>query len=954
MGATIHPHKGYLNTNFNIHVTGHEEEYSVYQKGDCDKCLIATGIVRPNEPHVLNMAQPGDYVVSFNNRDEISIRIEDGYKFGGSKYKTSFIFDDCPWCFVIMHDRTYFYNRKTKRSFVEPISPDQVTEINEDFVIFENDNQVERTIFSLVEEKPILCISDIVTFNKSVVVWGESFDHKRELCIYVLGPEFNTIDRFVFDGYIVDHENGNIIFYEGNTIKKFSISEYNGSTTYQTTILGTLVNVVAPNLAVSYRELDNKKELIIRNIDKDVVVTTITLEGYLAEINRKKLIDIPQRHKQISNFDFSVVDVPELTLSALYNKVYIYPCEWDVFYSVETISLERNCGQYTQRTSKSKLYSVNTGVEISIQQAEGNFSLFGNAICFYNGVESYVRSEKYQGAGYCKGGAIYSYDNNIYMYNNTCLYKLSCNGYWDNGREINLDFSLFDDFGIVKNEDTDICKTLSGINLGKWEFKYNYNNSKYIKTSENYIFSGNRRIKTTDLKVPNSLSESLRLGLFVDSDEVCICNLEGIKYTSERVMEDVYDSTEYHDVLLSEDGKSIMHKDGDKAITFNIGTGVSQTYDNLSYIKHINGIRPLFSTPTSLQPVLINPITKQRIKATEMSACQFVSPNGELYADTRLKEYIEHYYVETGTLISNEEFKELRTKITYPWSEKQGSTAWEKVTENRKQLILDHFEYLNEKYPKLFKDDLTGNKWADSVLDAKNQYSVEHFLNRLYGVRGIAVIRKSYDDSEYSRIDLGAPLMYINYVSFSYDCKYVAIAGYRDSGGLFIIYDLETKSTVVHEDTGRAVWNVSFSAKNALASYTSNPKTMFAGSKDEYINMCERDRIIEAYNFLTFSPDGKYFALSQQGYISKYDINGNVRDNWGHQPSSLVDIRSVLSQGNTLTEFSDLGDSGISETSRRASVASVSFSNDNKRLMMVGEDGVVIIRNLHLENYASK
>lgn len=76
MGATIHPHKGYLNTNFNVHVTGHEEEYSVYQKGDCDKCLIATGIVRPNEPHVLNIAQPGDYVVSFNDSDEINIHIE--------------------------------------------------------------------------------------------------------------------------------------------------------------------------------------------------------------------------------------------------------------------------------------------------------------------------------------------------------------------------------------------------------------------------------------------------------------------------------------------------------------------------------------------------------------------------------------------------------------------------------------------------------------------------------------------------------------------------------------------------------------------------------------------------------------------------------------------------------------------------------------------------------------
>ena len=419
-------------------------------------------------------------------------------------------------------------------------------------------------------------------------------------------------------------------------------------------------------------------------------------------------------------------------------------------------------------------------------------------------------------------------------------------------------------------------------------------------------------------------------------------------------MEDVYDSTEYHDVLLSEDGNCIMHKDGDKAITFDIGTGFSQTYANMSYIKHINGIRPLFAIPTSLQPVLVNPVTKQRIEAKEMSNFQFVSPDGKLYADTRLKEYIEHYDLETGALVSNEEFRELRAKYTYPWNEKQGSTAWEIIIGNRKQLILEHFEYLNEKYPKLFKDDLTGNKWDDSVLDTTDRYDVEHFLGRLYGERGIAVIRKSNDDSEYSRIDLGSPLKYINYVSFSYDSKYVAIAGYRNSGGLFLVYDLETKSTIVHEDTSRAVWNVAFSAINALASYTSNPKTLFAANKEEYINMCDRDRIIEGHNFLTFSPDGMYFASSQQGYISKYDINGNVRDNWGHQPSSLVDIRSVHSQENTLTEFSDLGDSGISETSRRTSVASVSFSNDNKRLMMVGNDGVVIIRNLHLENYAGK
>lgn len=158
----------------------------------------------------------------------------------------------------------------------------------------------------------------------------------------------------------------------------------------------------------------------------------------------------------------------------------------------------------------------------------------------------------------------------------------------------------------------------------------------------------------------------------------------------------------------------------------------------------------------------------------------------------------------------------------------------------------------------------------------------------------------------------------------------------------------------MHEDTARAVWNVAFSANNALAAYTSNPMTFFAANEDEFLSMCNKGKIMEGNNFLTFSPDGEYFALSQQGYISKYDKYGNARDNWGHQPSSLVEIRRTLAKESKLIAYSDLGDSGISETSHCESVASVSFSNDNKRLMMVGNDGVVIIRNLHFDDYASK
>lgn len=104
-------------------------------------------------------------------------------------------------------------------------------------------------------------------------------------------------------------------------------------------------------------------------------------------------------------------------------------------------------------------------------------------------------------------------------------------------------------------------------------------------------------------------------------------------------------------------------------------------------------------------------------------------------------------------------------------------------------------------------------------------------------------------------------------------------------------------------------------------------------------------------------------ALSEQGYVSKYDQFGNERSQWGHRPSSLVEIRQSVNPKRILMRFNDLSEynnsndrheSGIEDTYKRHSVASVSFSNDNKKLMMVGKDGVVIIRNLHLEENADE
>ena len=954
MGATIHPHKGYLNTNFNIHVTGHEEKYSVYQKGDSDKCLITTGIARPNEPHILNIAQHGDFVVSFNDSDEINIHIEDGYKFGGSTYKTSFIFDDCPWCFVVMHDRTYFYNRETKRSFVEPISPDKITEINEDYVILENGKQVERTIFSLVEEKPILCICDIIVHNRKVIVWTENIEGKDELCVYVLGTNIKTIEKFRYDGYVIDEANGNIIFYEGNTIKRFSLSEYNSAINCKTTIYGKIISVVAPNIAVSYRELYSRNELTISSLETGKVIRCINLDGFLAEINGKELINIWQRQKQISEFDFSATDVPELSISASYCKVFIYPCEWDIFYSLESTSFARSNGKSINRSSQAKLYSVNSGVNVEIKQARGKFFTSGNAICFSNGLESFVRSTNYDGSGYSDKGEVYIDSNSIYLYKDSCLYKLSRNGYWDDKREINLDFSRFDEFGIVKDKETEICQTLSGVTLGKWKFQTNYD-FRYVRTSEFYIFFGAKRIKATVLELPKSISASLKFGLSYSRDGMFLCHLKDGNYVQEPILEGIYDTSNYKDVLLSENGLQIMHRDQKQSIVQTIDNGDTQIYENLSYVSHVNGIRPLFVSPCSLLPRIVNPISGQTIDCNLLKQYQFVSPNGELYAETNLDAYTEYYHLITKKCILSEEYIALRKKYSYGSASKD-SERYQEVLNMRISFVKENIDFLKTKELEKGAVNRSESEWIDYFANRNN--IDKDFTNHFIEKRGVAVIKSTSTQAIVEKIHFGEPLWFLNYVSFSQDNRYVALGGrYPDDsskGGLLLVYDLANHKRIAFNTSSWAVWTTAFTKNGLLGAYSSEPIT-YLGKLDSEMEIDS----IEDRSFLTFSPDGKFVALSNLGYTSKYDKHGNERLVWGHQPSTNVYIAQSDSPSESIKVFDDLSDEDLVGCSNRKhnfskTVASVSFSNDNKRLMMVGNDGVVIIRNLHLENYASK
>ena len=214
------------------------------------------------------------------------------------------------------------------------------------------------------------------------------------------------------------------------------------------------------------------------------------------------------------------------------------------------------------------------------------------------------------------------------------------------------------------------------------------------------------------------------------------------------------------------------------------------------------------------------------------------------------------------------------------------------------------------------------------------------------------------------KIDLGIPLWFLNYVSFSFDGKMMSVAGrYPDNtqdensgsiSGLFLLYDIEKDKITFRKTNTNAVWVSAFNKDNLVACYDSCPGSyiMDAETPDSKIIRMENDshagqnRIL-GRSFLCFSPSGKLMAMSKQGYV-RYE-NATEERPWGHQPSTCVYIRSSKDLNNDIAQFNDHG-SGISGVATRArTVSMVAFSPDDSKMLSVSNDGVVVVRNLHIE-----
>lgn len=970
MSTSIHPYKGYLNTQYRVFVKSKGPlRFQVYSADKEDGQAVLDGVVEPNQPYSINMQSAGEYVIKFEDGSTHNFKVEDGYRYGGSKLKKAFIFDDCPWAFVIMHDRTYFYNRQTQQSYMEPIAPDEIEEIAFDHVMFKSNKYNELTLFSLELQEPVLWVDNIVFHTKKVLCWKENKEDETENDSFINLVLYSIIDHHIAkrvscDNYSFDKNNYVLYYHSATQIHRIDLDTFDDTILHQYKEWETFVTFVSSHYAVSYAKGQSK--VYILDIQKLEARGEVTVKGSLARVNDVTLINIGQKVNDFRNFDFNTFRIPEATIQAQYTEINIYPCDWTInenlcckfrtFYAEKVTTLNVGPGKYRNNFSQTEITnikSIESDLLQNIDDTKGDVVITDEYFLYHSTNESLVIPRRYpHRMFYNKGNQVLVAEGSVIMKLDDEIRLLNRYGFWISQMKGKFDTTYFANFQILKNIDNEIFYTISGSELGELLFAQDVP-TKLIKLGECVVYPGGEYIVSD--KMPHFVSPLRRLGLIISDNGVALSKIKYHKVTNiSPILQEVFDTQQYTNVLLGENGQQVIFRDDKQSKMLDLASGVISEFDNLSFINHINGIRPLFRLRETSQALLINPVDGQPIDFDLLNEYQFVSPDHQLYADKALSKYIEYYDHIQQRLISKEEF------FQYV---KDFNRLSDEVTQKRLEFINLHYDFLHNQLKEI--DSAYEDKSREKIIEVLSTrcFPSNWFTNLFIEIRGVAVIKRISDDIEVARIQLGSPLQYINYAAFSYDNKYVALAGcypLNAGGGLFLIYDLFGREVICRKMTEKAVWSVSFSKGGAISAYTSSPVSFFASSQHDYSKSVQDENTIGGFNFLSFSPDGKFFACSKQRYISYRKGNGETRTIWGHQLSSLVSIRATNSPHDELVLYNDLSDytigssKGIADSFKAQSVASVSFSNDNSRLMMVGNDGVVIIRNLHLARNASE
>ena len=921
MKFTANPHKGFLNSEILL-TSSSSETIQVY----CER-TNKTYTLSPNEVKRIRFDKSGVYVLQCEDWEE-KVIIEDAIRLGGSEFRNIFTFDSNPWVLLSMKDRTYFYNRKTKKQYYEnDIAPEVVLEINKEYLLFGNKRNKDYALYSTEQRKIVKYLENVLLYKDMYIVYEkddvlrllyiydglkqESYKAKNyklyeeqeilafvnendELCHYFLRTETLCVSP-IKEKFISFLSTPHVVLYDGSAYYNILVKSLLNKKEYKIHLSTPIANCC--NVSLIGNEQDKLSYLLSCKEINDDIHKIIDIEDFFLFRDQvfilKRYYELAHNSRKEGYLSRGIYTFEDGS-----NNILVQ------FASGEYPNFILNEDRLIITTSKRLIY-FDPGISLQIPNAQ----LISSSNDIFYSKEENAKSHLFK---------LYNIKTNISAsqiskeYISYGIIKVE-GGFIDFTNNKRLEFSsakIVDGSLIFYNKESALS--------------YLYLDHILYRIDEEYgdIYSISKNGKTIVVKD----GDQFRIG---------IINYEFNKFEIEPLVISDFDLSRYSNPLFTDITDNILCRKANKYILYNLINGEEQEFEAGNFVvRGINGYRPIIHRDAYRRPVLVDPVTLQVAPQEILSSdYSFVSPSGRYSADFK-----RLFLCKTNNKIMTEEEKNNWMSI---YKKNYISTAEkrEKVCSERRNFYDKNIE-LFEDFLKTYEDKDKGINYLCLAFD-------EIWENLCFDE--IILVKDTKNDCTV-QIKAKGVFWFKNYIAFSYDDKYVAIAARypneTNEGGYFALYDLEQKTSIVsmtkydNRYTLDAVWVSAFTKRSKVAFYTSEPHTFIVEPTSGIVKR------IEGTSFLCYSPDGKYMALSNQGYIQYEDrwLYGT----WGHQKSSTVYIydTETLSRVKTLSCFFGEKITGVRE--RRGSVASVAFSQDNSQLLVSSDDGVVVIYNLEM------
>lgn len=429
-----------------------------------------------------------------------------------------------------------------------------------------------------------------------------------------------------------------------------------------------------------------------------------------------------------------------------------------------------------------------------------------------------------------------------------------------------------------------------------------------------------------------------------------VFNFQSRKYELSKIP---INELKYQESYLSPNGNFLVLKnENNQYVWFDIEKNETIKFNSENFLAFKNDGSLIVEQDKTRAVKILDPITFKDITPSNYHYFRFLSPDGKLYAQLSFK--VRHLNKLNNKVMTANELNKLRRELDAPSSINEVSKKNQvnaQIKRNREQI----FEKFKREFNDLGIEDC-------SCINTNIFIKMERYIE--IGIVGTEVS---------TEVLIPEDLKYYNYSAFSYDNKYFGYVGKQDaSGGLIYLSKIDFDEAKLNfkitnsyqcRRPDMASWVCGFSKTGYFATYDSKPNTYTFEVNDDLFSIKTNDfeikenesnlknfcthshqnwNIIYGKNFLCFSPTGNFLALSEQGY-DPISLGG-----YGHQESNMVYITRTISPSEIIYSFSEHGDMILNSKTKK--VTFVAFSEDEKKLMTLSSDGVVIVRDLNLED----